>query len=103
VLIEDDLAGQGTRKMAGAFPTRARSAESDMTNFMRRPDHNPSGIPAKSPMMVAGLVVAIIVIGGLTYTFSRPTGDRPPPNQGATHQTTEPAAPPTVPAPTPKP
>jgi hypothetical protein len=79
-----------------------------MTNFPDR-DSRPGyydymGSAPNSPMLIIGIIVAVLIVGGLIYNFGGPAGGNP--NQGATHQITQPAAPttsPAMPSPTPKP
>jgi hypothetical protein len=79
-----------------------------MTNFpdrnTQRPgyDYDYSGsIPGNSPMWIIGALVVALVLGGLWYGLSGPSGVRSPPSQGANQPTTQPAAP--TNSPTPKP
>jgi hypothetical protein len=102
------IAQLGTGAYFGRFQCGLVQKESEMTNFPDR-DTRPGyydymGSAPNSPMLIIGIVVGVLIVGGLIYSFSGATGVSP--NQGATHQITQPAAPttsPALPSPNPKP
>ncbi len=78
---------------------RSRNAYSGVPGQL--PSDANSGLPGNSPMLVVGLVIAVVAVGGLIYSFGgHRMGNQTGPNSSPAHQITEPATPAT-PAPSP--
>ena len=101
------LMHSGTCATGRTFPSRARSNESDMTNFPARdaqqPGYDYSGsFPTTAPLWIIGCAIVLLFVGILMA--SNTTVDRSPLNQSI-EQTNPPGGPatsPKAPSPTPQ-